>query len=76
MVKQTFDVKVAGNGQMVLPVTVRKALGLVGESRVTLTLDDAGVSLQAMAQHVLRAQRLYKEYVTAGNSVDEFLIDR
>jgi hypothetical protein len=61
---------------MVLPVTVRKALGLVGESRVTLTLDDAGVSLQAMAQHVLRAQRLYKEYVTAGNSVDEFLIDR
>lgn len=73
---RTFDVKVATNGRMVLPSSVRAALGLVGESRVTLTLDNGSVSLQPMAHHVLRAQELYRQHVNTGRSVDDFLEER
>lgn len=73
MPAQTYDVKVAANGRLVLPASVRAALGLHGESRITLTVDDEGVSLHPMAHHILKAQALYRQHVTSGKSVDDFL---
>jgi AbrB family looped-hinge helix DNA binding protein len=76
MATDTFDVKVAANGRMVLPASVRAALGIMGESRVTLTLGDGHATLQPMTHHVLHAQALYRRHVTAGQSVDDFIDDR
>ena len=71
--QQSFSVKVAPNGRMVLPAPVRAALGLSGETQVTLTLNDGEVAVHAMSKHVRRAQELYRKYATSPVSVDEFL---
>jgi bifunctional DNA-binding transcriptional regulator/antitoxin component of YhaV-PrlF toxin-antitoxin module len=35
MATKTIDVKVASNGRMILPASVRKAMGLHGDAKVT-----------------------------------------
>lgn len=36
----TMDVRVAENGRLILPQSVRKAMGLTGETKVILTLEN------------------------------------
>jgi len=40
MATHSIDVKVASNGRMVLPASVRKAMGIHGDARVILTVED------------------------------------
>lgn len=76
MPTQTFDVKVAANGRMVLPASVRSALGVHGDTRVTVTVADGEVTLNPMSKRILRAQELYRLHAKQAGSVDDFLQGR
>ena len=71
-----MDIRVAGNGRMILPQSVRKAMGLQGEVKVILTLENDEVRLTPIGHGVSRAKALYREHATAGRTTDEFLADR
>lgn len=73
---QTMDIKVAGNGRMVLPASVRKAMGLHGDAKVILTIEDDLVRLSPIGHGVSRAQALYREYANLERTTDDFLNDR
>jgi AbrB family looped-hinge helix DNA binding protein len=76
MATQTMDIKVAGNGRMVLPASVRKAMGLHGDAKVILTIEDDQVRLSPIGHGVSRAQALYREHARRVRTTDDFLGDR
>ena len=76
MAIQSIDVKVAGNGRMILPASVRKAMGLHGEAKVILTVEDDQVRLSPIGHGVSRAQALYREHAKQLRTTDDFLSDR
>ncbi len=71
-----MDVRVAGNGRLILPQSVRKAMGLTGETKVILTLENDEVRLSPIGHGVARARELYRQHANADRSTDEFLADR
>ena len=73
---QTTDVRVAANGRMVLPRAMRDALGLRGESKVILTLEDNTVRLSPIGRGVRRAQDLYRQHVRNDRDTAAFLQER
>ncbi|KQN36703.1 AbrB family transcriptional regulator [Sphingomonas sp. Leaf407] len=76
MATRSMDVKVAGNGRMILPASVRKAMGLHGDAKVILTVEDDQVRLSPIGHGVSRAQALYREHAKQARSTDDFLMDR
>ena len=76
MTIRTIDIKVASNGRMVLPLSVRKAMGLHGEAKVILTIEDDEVRLSPIARGVSRAQALYREHAKTVRTTNDFLSDR
>jgi AbrB family looped-hinge helix DNA binding protein len=76
MASQSIDVRVASNGRMVLPASVRKAMGIHGDVKVILTVENDEVRLSPIGHGVSRAQALYREYAKQARSVDDFLADR
>ena len=76
MTSQTIDVNVASNGRMVLPAAVRKAMGLQGDTKVILTVEDDQVRLSPIRHGVSRAQALYREHAKYARTTDDFLEDR
>jgi AbrB family looped-hinge helix DNA binding protein len=76
MATQSIDIKVASNGRMVLPASVRKAMGLHGDAKVILTVEDDQVRLSPIGHGVSRAQALYREHAKQTRTVDDFLSDR
>ena len=76
MTTQSIDVKVASNGRMVLPTSVRKAMGLHGDAKVILTIENDQVRLSPIGHGVSRAQALYREHAKQNRTVDNFLFDR
>lgn len=72
----TMDVRVAENGRMMLPQAVRKAMGLHGEGKVILTLENDEVRLTPIGHGVARARALFKHHATAERTTDDFLGDR
>jgi AbrB family looped-hinge helix DNA binding protein len=76
MATQSIDVKVASNGRMVLPASVRKAMGLHGDAKIILTIEDDQVRLLPIGHGVSRAQALYREHAKQSRTVDDFLSDR
>lgn len=76
MATQTMDIKVAGNGRMVLPASVRRAMGLHGDGKIILTIEDDQVRLSPIGHGVSRAQALYREHAKQARTVDDFLSDR
>jgi len=73
---QSIDVKVASNGRMILPASVRKAMGLHGDGKVILTVEDDQVRLSPIGHGVSRAQALYREHAKQARTIDDFLTDR
>ena len=62
---------------MILPASVRKAMGLHGEAKVILTIEDDQVRLSPIAHGVSSAQALYREHAKQSRTTDDFLdIDR
>jgi AbrB family looped-hinge helix DNA binding protein len=76
MATQSIDVKVASNGRMILPASVRKAMGLHGDAKVILTVEDDQVRLSPIGHGVSRAQALYREHAKQARTIDDFLSDR
>jgi len=76
MATQSMDIKVAGNGRMVLPASVRKAMGLHGDAKVILTVEDDQVRLTPISHGVSRAQALYRAHAKQARTTDDFLNDR
>ena len=72
----TIDIKVAENGRMILPQSVRKAMGLQGEAKVILTLENDEVRLTPIGHGVARARALYRQHAKTERTTDEFLDDR
>ncbi len=76
MATQTIDVSVASNGRMVLPASVRKAMGLHGDTKVILTVEDDQVRLSPIGHGVSRAQALYRAHAKQVRTTDDFLAER
>lgn len=76
MASHTIDISVASNGRMVLPASVRKAMGLHGDTKVILTVEDDQVRLSPIGHGVSRAQALYREHAKHARTTDDFLEDR
>ena len=74
--QEVIDVRIATNGRMVLPRSVRNALGVTGAGVVVLSVDGDEVKLSSMRQSINRAQALYRANVTNDQSSDEFLEER
>lgn len=72
----TMDIRVAENGRMILPQSVRKAMGLQGEAKVILTLENDEVRLTPIGHGVARARALFREHATIQRGADDFLSDR
>lgn len=71
-----MDINIASNGRMVLPASVRKAMGLHGDAKVILTIEDDQVRLSPMKHGVSRAQALYREHARQARTTDDFLVER
>ena len=76
MAFQTIDISVASNGRMVLPASVRKAMGLHGDTKVILTVEDDQVRLSPIGHGVSRAQALYRAHAKQARTTNDFLDDR
>ena len=76
MAFQTIDISVASNGRMVLPASVRKAMGLHGDTKVILTVEDDQVRLSPIGHGVSRAQALYRDHASRARATDDFLNER
>lgn len=74
--QEMIDVRIATNGRMVLPRSVRNALGVTGAGVVVLSVDGDEVKLSSMRQSINRAQALYRAHVTNDQSSDDFLEER
>jgi len=61
---------------MILPASVRKAMGLHGDAKVILTVENDEVRLSPIGHGVSRAQALYREHAKQGRTIDDFLSDR
>lgn len=72
----SMDIRVAENGRMVLPASVRKALGLEGDAKLILTIDEDEIRLTPLRKGVSRARALYQQHAAAKRTTDEFLEDR
>ncbi len=71
-----MDIRVAENGRMILPQSVRKAMGLQGEAKVILTLENDEVRLTPIGHGVTRARALYRQHAKADRTTDDFLTER
>ena len=74
--KHVMDVRVGNNGRMVLPKSVREALGVVDGGGVVLSVEGDVVKLTSMAQSIRRAQALYRQHASTKVSVEDFLKER
>lgn len=70
------DVRVGPNGRLVLPLPVRKAMGLSGDARVILTVEGDEVRLSPIKHVVSRLQGLYRDNATKDADSDAFLVER
>ena len=73
---EVMNLKVAHNGRVILPLKVRKALGVNGEGVVLLSMDGDSVKLSSVRESVLRAQKLYRDNVRVLETTDDFLKER
>ncbi len=69
-------VKVAENGRLVLPKSIRDAAGISGETRLSVRVEDGEIRLSPAERNVLRAQALYRKHVKHDFTSDEFLATR
>lgn len=72
----SIDIRVAENGRMVLPQSVRKAMGLQGDTKIILTIENDEVRLSPIGHGVARARALYLRHAAGARSTEDFLADR
>tara|TARA_R110000772_G_scaffold158266_1_gene269473 strand:- start:2498 stop:2755 length:258 start_codon:yes stop_codon:yes gene_type:complete len=73
---KAFDTKMAKNGRMVLPKSVREALGLPEGGTVVFSVEDGEIKLTSIQQSVKRAQEIYRQFAKEKFTVDDFITER
>jgi AbrB family looped-hinge helix DNA binding protein len=70
--------KMTGVGRIVVPIEVRKRLGLQEGETIHIEIDDDDTVRLSTPKHAIRrAQQLFRKHVPKGTSVvDEFIEDR
>ena len=71
-----MDVKIASNGRLILPRQAREAMGLSGDTKVSLVIEGDVVRLVPLSHRVQRAREMYREAITAPRTTEDFLRDR
>ncbi len=69
-------VRIAGNGRLVLPKPIREAAGILGETRVSISVEDGEIRLTPASRSVARAQALYRKHAKKEISSEEFVESR
>lgn len=69
--------KMSEGGRVVIPIEIRRAMGLNDGDTVLWELNDGVAQLTTRAQRLRRAQALVRKYVKPGDSlVDGLIADR
>ena len=68
--------KVAADGRLILPREARRAMGLSGDTRVTLTIEGDVVRLAPLGHRVRLARELHRQAVARPRTTEDFLRDR
>lgn len=74
--QEVINVRIATNGRMVLPRSVRNVLGITGAGVIVLSVDGDEVKLSSMRQSITRAQALYRAHVITDQSSAQFIEER
>ena len=69
-------VKIAANGRMVLPKSMRDAVGIKGETELVLTIKDGQIQISTIADRVRKAREIFRQSVKHDFSSDDFLATR
>lgn len=74
----TIQVTITPNGRMVLPIGIRRELGLSDGGVLVLERTEDGVILRTAEQIIARSQALARQFSEGktGASVDDFLAER
>lgn len=75
-VQHEEKVRIASNGRLVLPKSLREAVGIKGDTELVLTLKDGRIEISTIADRVREAQALFRKYVKHDFSSDDFLATR
>jgi AbrB family looped-hinge helix DNA binding protein len=74
---ETFEVRIDRTGRVLIPVAVRRELGLAEGSRLLIRKHGDGFELLTVDSAVRRAQQLVRKRIPAGRSlVDELIRER
>jgi len=74
---QIETARISENGRIVVPVSFRKAMGLKGGEKLTLSLDEHGLHIQTRSQLLARARAMVEEFAGPGRSLaDELIAER
>jgi antitoxin PrlF len=76
MKSEVINIKVAQNGRMILPLDVRKALGVHGEGVVVLSVDGDVIKLSSVSRSLAEAREIYRKHVKTDEDSDAFLAAR
>jgi AbrB family looped-hinge helix DNA binding protein len=69
-------IKIAANGRMVLPKSMRDAVGITGETELTLTIKDGQIQISTMADRIREAREIFRRTVKRPFTSDDFLATR
>jgi len=65
------------NGRVVIPASIRKALGINAGDEVVLRIEDDELRITTLKHRLARARRRVRKYVKPGHSlVDDLLAER
>jgi AbrB family looped-hinge helix DNA binding protein len=74
---QSINLTLASNGRVVIPASMRAALGLQDGAKMVARLVDGAIVLEPIDAAVRRAQALVRRYVPEGSGlVDELIAER
>ena len=71
-----IGVRIASSERLVLPKTIRTALGLNYAGTIIMSGDDGEVRITSMAKRIAKAQAHYRAHVGHDSSTDDFLAER
>lgn len=75
--KETYQVRIAAGGRLVIPAEVRQGLGIKEGDEVLLTRDEFGIRITTLEQTVREVQAFFGQFKKDGEDVvNELLRDR
>ena len=69
-------VRIAANGRMVLPKSMRDAVGIKGETELVLAIEDGKIQVSTVADRVREAREIFRKAVKRDFTSDDFLATR